>query len=561
MWWVYISCFLLYLSAVSCEPVIKTAKGKIRGQILKSRYGRDYYSFTGIPYAKPPVGELRFQPPVEIDPWEGIWDAINDPKICVQNNHFFPIMRSLIHGQEDCLYLNIFTPDLNKKLPVMFWIHGGGFLAGHSAPDLYGPDYFMDKDVVFVSFNYRLGLFGFISTEDDVIPGNYGMKDQVMVLRWVRENIANFGGDPEQVTIFGESAGGASTGYHLLSPMSKGLFQKAILQSGTPLCCWALSSPGIIRKRTEAVATIAGCYANSSLEILNCLKKIPAFYLVELHNKLFEWINNPSILFPPVVESCNSNQEAFLCNHPITEFKQESNVPTIIGLNSGEGGLFVANLYNETSLLFPELQTDFNRLLGSLLTYKHLSLPEHWDEIGDRIMTKYFPSGKIDDHLSTVNMLGEGTFLPCVYSMALKLSSPSYIYLFDYQNEFSFNQFYGECKKPLGVSHGDEMISMFPLKVVNPNGLNERDEEVSKLIIDIWVKFASSKTLTIDGKDDGKAWPEFKSIEKLSVLHIDSARPKLVQNPFAEKYKFWNELPLFSRLKQFTSKPNVKYEL
>lgn len=113
------------------------------------------------------------------------------------------------------------------------------------------------------------------------------MKDQVMVLRWVQENIAKFGGDSKQVTIFGESAGGACTGYHLLSPMSKGLFQKAILQSGTPLCSWALSSPGLIRKRTEAVATIAGCQANSSLEILNCLKEIPAYYLVELHNKLF----------------------------------------------------------------------------------------------------------------------------------------------------------------------------------------------------------------------------------------------------------------------------------
>lgn len=108
-----------------------------------------------------------------------------------------------------------------------------------------------------------------------------------MVLRWVRENIATFGGDPERVTIFGESAGAASTGYHLLSPMSKGLFHKAILQSGTPLCRWALSSPGLIRKRTEAVATIAGCHAHSSAEILNCLREIPAFELVEHHNKLF----------------------------------------------------------------------------------------------------------------------------------------------------------------------------------------------------------------------------------------------------------------------------------
>lgn len=131
-----------------------------------------------------------------------------------------------------------------------------------------------------------------MSAEDDAMPGNYGLKDQVAALRWVRENVAKFGGDPGEVTIFGGSSGGVSVGYHLLSPMSRGLFHKAILQSGTPMCRWSTSLPGVARNRSETVSKMAGCTGNTSEERLKCLKTLPADFFLDVHERL--WVNTTS---------------------------------------------------------------------------------------------------------------------------------------------------------------------------------------------------------------------------------------------------------------------------
>ncbi|XP_050531732.1 juvenile hormone esterase-like [Daktulosphaira vitifoliae] len=556
----FITLFFI-ATQVSCNLEVETNKGFLKGKIVKSRDGHTFYSFTGIPYAKPPVGDLRFKAPEPFDSWNGTLDATKTGNMCIQRNYYFKTHKDLLQGEEDCLNLNVYTKNLNGNLPVMVWIHGGGFAAGHSGPDLYGPEYFMDKEIVFVSLNYRLGILGFLSFEDDVMPGNYGMKDQVMALRWVQENIARFGGDPNQVTIFGESAGGASTGYHMISPMSKGLFHKAILQSGAPLCRWAVSVPGLPRKRAEAVATIAGCFVHNSKEILKCLRTIPAKTMADIYYKFFEWNIHPSVLFSPVVESCNSDEEAFLCRHPLVNFKQESHVPVIIGLNSGEGGLYIASLYNSTSPLYPELRTDFKNIMPNLLFYKHFAKPEHFDEISNLMLKEYFPTGQVDDHThsNAVDLIGEGVFTTCIIDTALKFSSPVYLYLFDYENEISLNKFYGSCEKSLGVSHGDEMISLFKMNVLLPQGLNNKDTEVSKMMVDIWTKFAISEYPTIDGKENGLAWPQFESFEESSILHLNSPQPNIKLNPFKEKYNFWNKLPLLSHLNEIVSKKSSEF--
>jgi len=534
--WTFIAV-VVFLDLVYCiSQKLEINKGVIKGQILKSRNGQSYYSYTGIPYAKPPIGELRFKAPVPVESWDGILDTTKEPNICIQSGS--------IDSQEDCLYLNVYSPKTNKKsLPIMFWIHGGGFTWGHSRSSMFGPDYLMDKDVILITINYRLGILGFLSTEDDVIPGNYGIKDQVAALRWVQENIVYFNGDPNRVTIFGGSAGGASTGFHMLSPMSKGLFHKVILQSGTPVCKWAILPVGIPRKRAHAVATILGCNFDTSKDILQCLRKVPAQYLIDLHTKLFTWINHPSILFSPVVENCNSGQEAFLCHHPIFDFHQESFVPAIVGLNSEEGGLIVASLYNNTSLIYPEFQTDFNRLMAIIVNYNYYTKPEYIDEIGEKVLKKYFPSGGIDDHthINAVNMFTDSVFAECILDMAYKLSSPVYSYFYNYQNEFSFNTVFGSCEKPLGVTHGDELNSIFKMNSLNPNDLNKKDFEVSKLIIDIWYKFVTSDNPTIDGLENGLSWPKFTQSNQ-SMLLLNSSYPSIIRNPCMDAYAFWKKL-------------------
>ncbi|CAG7695636.1 unnamed protein product, partial [Allacma fusca] len=217
-----------------------TASGRVQGVIEVSRDGRDYYTWYKIPFARPPVGDLRFADPLQPQNWENILDGRKIGPECAQINVWTAEIFTNIVGEEDCLHLNINVPTkvyedvLNgrrAKVPVIFYIHGGGFITGSGG--LHSSAYFMDEDVVTVIINYRLELLGFLTTGDDVIRGNAGLKDQTMALRWVQKNIQYFGGDPNQVTIFGSSAGAVSAHYQMLSPLSKGLFRKIFAQRMT----------------------------------------------------------------------------------------------------------------------------------------------------------------------------------------------------------------------------------------------------------------------------------------------------------------------------------------
>jgi para-nitrobenzyl esterase len=237
-----LSCFLLGFSATaSADPLtVKTAQGRVHGKTINDGKVR---AFLGLPYAAPPVGDLRWKAPQPVAKWKGERDGTAYAPHCMQGRVFDDMVFQDAGEKEDCLYLNVYAPataDKHSKLPVMFWIHGGGYSGGSGDEPRHNGDFLPLKGVVLVTINYRLGVFGFLATTDlakeaNGAAGNYGMMDMVAALQWVRDNIQKFGGDPGNVTIFGESAGSFAVSTLMAAPSARGLFAKAIGESGGAL--------------------------------------------------------------------------------------------------------------------------------------------------------------------------------------------------------------------------------------------------------------------------------------------------------------------------------------
>lgn len=281
------------------------------------------------------------QPP---ESWEGIRDATKICNICAQ---FDKETKSII-GSEDCLYLNVYMPKMpsteSELLPVMVFFHGGGFLFGHGTDDsAHGPDFLIEKEVIIVSINYRLGILGFLCLDNKEAPGNMGLMDQVQALKWVQKNIVSFGGNPNNVTIFGISAGGSSVEYLLLSPMAKGLFHKAIAQSGSSLLHWAHNSD--IRKLAYKIPSLHGITDDDQL--LKYLKGLSTNELVTESMMALaadEFKGGIHFGFVPTVEN-PGDWEPFLAKPPYQLLAQGefTKVPYMTGFCTREGLLMVSH--------------------------------------------------------------------------------------------------------------------------------------------------------------------------------------------------------------------------
>ncbi len=279
---------ILSQTAVGNSLVVHTTLGDLRG-IARPGGGAD---FLGIPYAQPPIGDLRWREPVTPEPWTGVRDAAKFGAPCSQPDLGDWNRRDAETGKEDCLFLNVIVPEwpVSRPLPVMFWIHGGANEGGTASSALYKDGTLVNHGVILVTLNYRLGIFGFLAHPELTAEsthhasGNYGLMDQVLALRWVVDNIARFGGDAKNVTVFGQSAGAMDTSMLMTSPLAKDLFQKAIAQSGAsftapllPLAAAEGSGRNIAHalNAPEGEGQIKHLRALSASELLAAYAKLP----------------------------------------------------------------------------------------------------------------------------------------------------------------------------------------------------------------------------------------------------------------------------------------------
>ncbi len=317
--------------SMAADPLaIKTEQGKAHGKTINDGKVR---AWMGLPYAAPPVGDLRWKAPQPPAKWTGERDATNYGAHCAQNIVFQDMIFQDKAGSEDCLFLNVYAPataDSKAKLPVMFWIHGGGFSGGGSNEPRHNGDFLPLKGVVLVTMNYRLGVFGFLATADlakeaDGAAGNYGLMDMVAGLQWVKANIAEFGGDPGNVTIFGESAGSFAVSTLMASPMAKGLFHKVIGESGAALGRGPLPYQTLAEREVKDAQWVAGLNVTSLAQ----LRALPTQAILDAAKK-------PGAGFPPDVDGKLLTEAV-----PDTYAAgKQAHVPLLAGWNADEGSFF-----------------------------------------------------------------------------------------------------------------------------------------------------------------------------------------------------------------------------
>lgn len=491
----------LALAAASAPAApVRTESGLVSGVAADG-----VVAYKGIPYAAPPVGDLRWKAPQPAAPWTAVRAADAYGHDCMQEP--FPSDAAPLGTPpaEDCLYANVWAPErpASAKLPVMVWIHGGGFVNGGASPAVYDGRHFARRGVVFVSFNHRLGRFGFfahpaLSAESPKGPlGNYGYMDQIAALRWVQRNVGAFGGDPGNVTIFGESAGGGSVNTLMVSPLAKGLFHKAIVQSGGGRA-GGIMTPRSLKEGEPvgvAFAKVAGV-AGEDAAALAALRKLPAADVVRGLNMMTMGPQRDTYAGPMV-------DGQIVVEEPETAFRagRQARVPYVVGANNREFGF----------MPLPPAAVD-----GMLARF---------GADKDAVLAAYDPEGTGDKGEVGVGLMSDGAMVEPARLLARLASAagqPTWAYRFSYVAS-------SLRKDVKGALHATEIPFVFEtVRAKYGDATTAEDEALAAAANAYWVSFAR----TGDPNGDGRPrWPAYSEKDDV-ILDLAVTGPAAKPDPW-----------------------------
>ncbi|KAH8370240.1 hypothetical protein KR093_002745 [Drosophila rubida] len=525
---------------------VPVKQGVLVGEQHQLPNGLQYERFLGVPYAQPPVGELRYRSPVPLERFtEHELDCSKERDVSHQRD---PFTQEVV-GSENCLFLNVYAPKNTSKsktpLPVMVWIHGGGFWFGSGNNDYTFPAQLMQEDVIVVTLNYRLGALGFLSLPGAGIYGNAGLKDQRLALQWVQQNIANFNGDPLNVTLFGESAGAASVHLHTYAAHANKLFHKAIMQSGTGNMEWVFQRNGAYKARRLA-ELLQGKNIERDDDLLKFLQSeqvTPNGILSRTLNVLTpdERRRELPLAFKPVLED-DSSPDSFITTS-ILELMHEKQrlqgMPTIMGYNSAEGIAMMLNARRKLEVY----DEDLARVVPRNLVEKPAAR-EALEAAND--MRQFYFNGQplTEERLdSLVDVFTDYHFNIDLQHAAeihanCQHTAPLYFYRFDYVGKRNMYKVLFQGQNLRGASHADELFYLFQ-QADDELPAHKDDVQLSTQLCHMWANFARH------GKPLDSwtpvARPKANEAFQLDYLQIDR-ECKMQRNPDAERMQFWHNM-------------------
>ncbi|XP_020287286.1 acetylcholinesterase-like isoform X2 [Pseudomyrmex gracilis] len=526
--------------------IVHTKKGLVRGKTLTATTGKEVDVWFGIPYAQKPIGPLRFRHPRPAERWSGVLNATTLPNSCVQilDTVFGDFAGATMWNpntplSEDCLYVNVVAPRPRPtNAAVMVWIFGGGFYSGSATLDVYDHKILVsEENIILVSMQYRVASLGFLYFGTADVPGNAGLFDQMMALQWVRDNIAAFGGNPDNVTLFGESAGAVSVSMHLLSPLSRHLFNQAIMQSGSPTTPWAIIARDESITRGLRLAEAVGCpHSHESLrEVIDCLLTKDAEELVKN-----EWGTLGICEFPfvPVIDG------AFLDESPqrslaTTSFKKAN---ILMGSNTEEGFYFIIYYLTE---LFRIDGTEDVKVTRDQFISAVSELNPYVNQIGRHaIIYEYtnwlHPDDPHANRDALDKIVGDYQFTCNVNEFAGRYADTgNTVYMYYYKHRSLNNPW----PRWTGVMHADEINYVFGEPLNPSKGYTQEEIHLSKRMMRYWANFAKTGDPNVGDSTNGLKlpyWPPHTVANK-EYLTLDINNTEIGSGPRVRQCAFWKK--------------------